>query len=66
MIKLERLLDAIVRAKLQHSDSSLRNPSNRDSFEYGRVTGIYQGLCSVEVMINDILKEDENNERRKV
>lgn len=59
--KINHLLNAIKKAQAEHSHASLVRPAGRDAFEYGRAVGFYQGLCQVEIFINDILKEDETH-----
>lgn len=60
MDRFSRLLEKIAVTKIAHADSALKCPPEKTEYGYGRVSGIYQGLCQVEQMMNDILKEDDN------
>lgn len=61
--KFSRLLEKLVIAKMTHADNALKCPKRGRSFDYGKAAGIYQGFCLAEQMMNDILKEDDNDKR---
>jgi hypothetical protein len=52
------LLDALLRRleeeQAEHAKRALAQPQNRDSFEYGRVAGIYAGLDRVREILLEI------------
>ena len=52
------LLDALLRRleeeQAEHAKRALAQPQNRDSFEYGRVAGIYAGLYRAREILLEI------------
>ena len=65
--RFDRYLDRLVKAQVEHATSSLKSPKDRDAFEFGRVSGFYQGLKYAEQLVNDVLTEEDRktNEREK-
>lgn len=40
--------------------AALRSPNSRDSFEYGRVSGVYAGLERAKEVLLSTMKEEED------
>ena len=56
------LLKHIEARMIECAQSALANPSARDAFEYGRMSGIYAGLYEAKQIVITILdEEDEKN-----
>jgi hypothetical protein len=59
--RFDRYLDRLAKAKVEHATHSLTSPKDRDAFEFGRVTGFYQGLLVAEQLVNEVLAEEEKD-----
>ena len=59
---MEKLLVALIEQRAEVADQSLKQPADRSAFEYGRVSGMYQGLTMAIVAVQDLLAEKEDEE----
>lgn len=58
-MSIERAIMLIEKEQQEFSAAALRSPNSRDSFEYGRVSGVYAGLQRAkELLISTIATED--------
>jgi hypothetical protein len=63
-----RLIEATLLKRLEDEQAAiardaLTKPSNRDSFEYGKVCGIYAGLERAKQILVSIVNEQDKHER---
>mgnify|MGYP001564387375 CR=1 FL=1 len=63
MDALDQSFGALRGKQIELAASALQQPAGRDSFEYGRVCGLYQGLEMALNVINDILTERAARDR---
>lgn len=60
---MEKLLTQLIELRSAHAHEALLRPSERSSFEYGRVSGLYQGLTmSIEAVQNMLADNEERDE----
>ena len=59
MRRIEPLLQRLETEQAQLAKEALAQPQNRDSFEYGRVVGMYAGLERAVTVLLDLIKEEE-------
>lgn len=59
MATLEKYLDQLERFKVQFAVQALERPSQKDSYEYGYVTGTVAGINHALRILNEVLKGDE-------
>lgn len=51
---------AILKSRqVQHALTSVQNPTARDAFEYGRVSGFLQGLLAAEAWYLELISEKD-------
>jgi hypothetical protein len=60
---IERIISALRAEQARAAHGALQAPAGRDSFEYGRVCGIYSGLQQAQNVIDSILKDMDEKER---
>lgn len=58
---MEKLLVSLIERRSDLANSALMSPSGRDSFEYGRVSGLYQGLTMAIEAVQDMLADKEDD-----
>ena len=58
---MEKLLAALIKQRSEVAHEALTRPADKTSFEYGKVSGLYQGLTTAIEAVQDMLadKEDE-------
>ena len=60
---MEKLLIRLLEQRSEVANSALLSPSDRTAFEYGRVSGLYQGLTKAIEAVQDVLADrDEEDE----
>lgn len=59
---MEKLLALLIEERSGVAHTALRNPGGRDSFEYGRVSGLYQGLTVAIEAVQNVLADKEEDE----
>jgi len=59
---MEKLLTALIARRAEVSHEALARPAERSSFEYGRVSGVYQGLTAAIEALQDVLADKEEDE----
>ena len=60
---MEKLLNSLLVKRAEVATSALMNPADRSEFEYGRVSGQYQGLTmAIEALQNVLADKDEDDE----
>lgn len=57
-------LKKLAKAREEHANAVLIAPKDPTAFEYGRVSGFYQGLVAAESLINEVLAEEANERKR--
>lgn len=59
---MEELIRSLQKTQFEHAQAALLNPANRTEFEYGKVSGLYQGLnIAIEALKEfDAGKEEED------
>lgn len=60
---MDKLLVELIERRSEIAHVALANPSGRDSFEYGRVSGMYQGLTVAIEAVQAMLADKEDEER---
>lgn len=58
---LERLFTKLKAEQDQLASAALRSPSARDSFEYGRVVGMYAGLDRALAILVSLHNEEDDD-----
>lgn len=56
---MEKLLIRLLEQRAQLAGQALLQPVGRDSFEYGRVSGLYQGLTMAIEALQDVLADKD-------
>lgn len=59
-VKIERILSKLKTAQAEWANQVLAGSTGRDAYEFGRVSGVYQGLLRAEKMITDIIGEADD------
>lgn len=60
---MEKLLNVLTLKRAEVATSALMNPADRTQFEYGRVSGQYQGLTMAIEAVKEIMADkDEDDE----
>jgi|DEB3_MinimDraft_2_1074329.scaffolds.fasta_scaffold12659_2 hypothetical protein len=59
---IERIISALKAEQARAAHGALQAPAGRDSFEYGRVCGIYSGLQQALNVIDAVLKDIDRKE----
>lgn len=66
-VKIERIIDKLKKTQAEWADGILRGKgSGRDSYEFGRACGTYQGLLKAEEIINEIIGEPDDKNGGKL
>lgn len=65
MSTIEKLLSRLKERQPLFAIEALSTGSHRDAFEFGRVSGILQGLKMAEEILEEILGEDDNADKSK-
>lgn len=63
MISENRLLTELKDAMIKAALVAVTDPANGDAFKYGVIVGKYRGLEEAVRIINDILSDDEEDDR---
>lgn len=59
-MSVQRALMLLEREQQELAVAALRSPNSRDSFEYGRVSGVYAGLERAKEVLLSTMKEEED------
>jgi hypothetical protein len=60
-MSVERAIMKLQQEQVELATSALRSPSSRDTFEYGRMVGMYAGLeRAIAVLTSTITAEDDD------
>lgn len=59
---MEELLNLLLLERGKLANAALMHPSERSEFEYGRVSGQYQGLTKAIEAVNSILADRDEDE----
>lgn len=65
MAAIEKLLSRLKERQPAFAIEALTQVSQRDAFEFGRMTGILQGLKMAETLLEEVLEEEDANSSRK-
>ena len=58
-MRLETLLQRLEQSQTDLARDALQQPQGRDTFEYGRVVGMFAGLELAKTVLIDMVAEDE-------
>jgi hypothetical protein len=61
-MRIEVFLQRLVQAQADLARDALEQPQGRDTFEYGRVVGIYAGLELAKTVLIDMVAEKERKD----
>lgn len=61
-MRIETLLQRLEQAQGDLSRDALQQPQARDTFEYGRVVGMYAGLELAKTVLIDMVAEKERKD----
>ena len=61
-MRIETLLQRLEHAQVDLARDALQQPQSRDTFEYGRVTGMYAGLELAKTVLIDMVAEKERKD----
>ena len=61
-MRIETLLQRLEQAQADLSRDALQQPQARDTFEYGRVVGLYAGLELAKTVLIDTVAEKERKD----
>lgn len=61
-MRIETLLQRLEQAQGELSRDALQQPQARDTFEYGRVVGMYAGLELAKTVLIDTVAEKERKD----
>lgn len=61
---MEKVLNQLREEMHTRAHQALLRPTEKDLFEYGKVSGIYQGLARAVELIEGITKADKEEEER--
>jgi hypothetical protein len=61
-MRIEAFLQRLVQAQADLARDALEQPQGRDTFEYGRVVGIYAGLELAKTVLIDMVAEKERKD----
>ena len=61
-MRIETLLQRLEQAQTDLARDALKQPQSRDTFEYGRVVGIYAGLELAKNVLIDTVAEKERKD----
>lgn len=61
-MRIETLLQRLEQAQGELSRDALQQPQARDTFEYGRVVGMYAGLELAKTVLIDMVAEKERKD----
>ena len=59
---MEKLLIRLLEQRQQLAETALMQPSDRTGFEYGRVSGLYQGLTMAIQAVQNVLADNEKDD----
>lgn len=61
-MRIEMLLQRLEQAQVDLARDALQQPQSRDTFEYGRVVGMYAGLeLAKDVLINMVAEKERKD-----
>jgi hypothetical protein len=63
--RFDRFLALLEQTRSSHAVTSLISPKDRSEFEYGRVSGFFQGLAVAEELVNQVISEERQNELKR-
>ena len=61
-MRIEVFLQRLVQAQADLARDALEQPQGRDTFEYGRVVGMYAGLELAKTVLIDMVAEKERKD----
>jgi len=61
-VRIETLLQRLEQSQADLAREGLGQPQSRDTFEYGRVVGMYSGLELAKTALIDMVAEKERKE----
>ena len=61
-MRIEAFLQRLVQAQADLARDALEQPQGRDTFEYGRVVGMYAGLELAKTVLIDMVAEKERKD----
>jgi hypothetical protein len=61
-MRIETLLQRLEQSQADLAREALAQPQSRDTFEYGRVVGMYSGLELAKTALIDMVAEKERKE----
>jgi hypothetical protein len=61
-MRIEAFLQRLEQAQADLARDALEQPQGRDTFEYGRVVGIYAGLELAKTVLIDMVAEKERKD----
>lgn len=61
-MRIESLLQRLETAQAQLAKEALERPAGRDSFDYGRVVGLYAGLELAKTTLIEMVAERERKD----
>ena len=61
-MRIETLLQRLEQSQADLARDALAQPQSRDTFEYGRVVGIYAGLELAKTVLIDMVAEKERKD----
>jgi hypothetical protein len=61
-VRIETLLQRLEQSQADLAREALAQPQSRDTFEYGRVVGMYSGLELAKTALIDMVAEKERKE----
>lgn len=59
---MEKLLISLIEQRSELADTALLRPTERSEFEYGRVSGLYQGLTKAIEAVQQMLADKEERD----
>lgn len=66
MAAIEKFLNRLKERQPAFAIEALTQASNhRDAFEYGRMSGILQGLKMAETLLEEVLEEEDGNSKKR-
>lgn len=65
MVQYDKFLAALKAFRARYAEQALLHPAGKDDFEYGYHCGIIAGATQAEVILNELLSEDDRDERKR-
>lgn len=59
---MDKLLIRLIEQRAELAASALQHPGGRDGFEYGRVSGLHQGLTMAIEAVQEMLADREEDD----